>query len=77
MRAYRNEVWDMFGNYFTKHKIRVISRYENTVADSLVVVAGKFKTPTVGQEIIRLILGTDPPYQIIPNTGKFLKMICK
>ena len=19
MRAYRNEVWDMFGNYFTKH----------------------------------------------------------
>ena len=24
MRAYRNEVWDMFGNYFTEHKIRVI-----------------------------------------------------
>ena len=26
MRAYRNEVWDMFGNYFIEHKIRVIHR---------------------------------------------------
>ena len=26
MRAYRNEVWDMFGNYFTEHKIIVIPR---------------------------------------------------
>ena len=48
MRDYRNEVWDMFGNHFTEHKIRVIPRYENIVADSLVVVAGKFKTPTAG-----------------------------
>ena len=38
----------MFGNYFTEHKIRVIPRYENTVVDSLVVAAGKFKTPIVG-----------------------------
>ena len=26
MRAYMNEVWDMFGNYFTEHKIRVVPR---------------------------------------------------
>ena len=49
MRAYRNEVWYIFGNYFTEHKIRVIPRYENTVADSLVVATGQFKTPTAGQ----------------------------
>ena len=48
MRDYTNEAWDMFGNYFTEQKIRVIPRYENMVADSLVVAAGKFKTPTAG-----------------------------
>ena len=35
----------MFGNYFIEHRIRVIPRYENTVDDSLVVAASKFKTP--------------------------------
>ena len=49
MRAYRNEMWDMFGNYFTEHTIRVVPKYENIVADSLVVAARKFKTPIVGQ----------------------------
>ena len=50
MRAYRNEVWDMIGNLFTEYTIKVIPRYENTVADSLAVVAGKFKTPSAGQK---------------------------
>ena len=49
MRAYRNEVWDMFGNYFIEYKIRVIPRIENMVGDSLVVVVGKFKTPIASQ----------------------------
>ena len=48
MRAYRNEVWDMIGNLFTEHTIQMVSRHENTVADSLAVVAGKFKTPIAG-----------------------------
>ena len=46
----------MFGNYFTEHKIRVIPRYEITVADSLDVSIGKFKTPNVGQRKYKLIL---------------------
>ena len=50
MRAYRNEVWDMIGNFFTEHTIKVVPRYENTVVDSLEVSAGKFKTPSVGQK---------------------------
>ena len=49
MRAYSNEVWDMFGNYFIEHTMRGVPRYENTVVDSLAVAAGKFKTPTTGQ----------------------------
>ena len=48
MRAYRNEVWDMIGNFFTEHTIQVVSRNENTVADSLAVAARKFKTPIAG-----------------------------
>ena len=50
MRAYRNEVWDMIGNFFTEHTIQVVSRHENIVADSLAVAAGKFKTPIAGQK---------------------------
>ena len=48
MRAYRNEVWDMIGNFFTEHTIKVIPKYKNTVADSLVVTTEKFKTPSAG-----------------------------
>ena len=49
MRPYRNEVWDMFGNYFTEHSVQLIPRYDNTVADSLATAAGKFETPTTGK----------------------------
>ena len=45
MRAYRNEVWDMFGNYFTKHKIRVVPTIDNQVVDSFATTTGNFKTP--------------------------------
>ena len=45
MRAYRNEVLDMLGNFFTDHRIQVIPRHENLVVDSLAVAAGKFETP--------------------------------
>src|SRR5882757_1936665 len=49
MRAYRNEVWDMFGNFFIEHTIQVVPRHENSVADSLAVAIGKFETPVAGQ----------------------------
>ena len=39
MRAYRNEVWDMLGNFFTEYKVRVISRRENQLVDSLATTA--------------------------------------
>ena len=67
MRAYRNEVWDMFGNYFNEHMIRVVCRYENTMDDSLVVVAGKFKTLTVGQRKYKVDIANRPS---IPNNSK-------
>ena len=63
MRDYRNEVWDMFGNYFTQHKIRVIPRYENMVDDSLAIAAGKFKTPTHGQRKYKVDIVNIPSIQ--------------
>ena len=44
MMAYINEVWDIFGNYFTEHKFKVIPRRENGVVDSLAKTTSKFKT---------------------------------
>ena len=67
MRAYRNEVWDMFGNYFTEHKIRVIPRYENTIADSFDVDVGKFKTPTASQRKYKVDIVSRPS---IPENSK-------
>ena len=49
MRAYMNEVWDMFGNYFTEHSIKVVPRYNNIVVDSLAIATGKFKITTAGK----------------------------
>ena len=58
----------MFGNYFIEHKIIVIPRYENTVVDSLVVVAGKFKTSTIGQRKYKVDIVNRPS---IPNKSKY------
>ena len=71
MRAYRNEVWNMFGNYFTEHKIRVIPRYENTVDDSLDVDVGKFKTPTASQRKYKVDIVNRPS---IPDNSKYWKV---
>ena len=47
--SYMNEMWDMFGKYFTEHSVKVIPRYDNTVVNSLAISAGKIKTPTIGK----------------------------
>ena len=68
MRAYRNDVWDMFGNYFTEHKVQVIPRYENTMADSLETAAGKFENPTVGKRKYKVDIVNRPS---IPDNTKY------
>ena len=42
MRAYRNEVWGMLGNFFTEHRVMVIPRIQNNIAYSLDFAAGDF-----------------------------------
>ena len=71
MRAYRNEVWDMFGNYFTEHTIKVVPRYENMVADSLAVAAGKFKNPNPGQREYQVDIVNRPS---IPDNSKYCQV---
>ena len=50
MRAYRNEVWEMFENYFIEHKIRVVPIIDNQVADYFPTTAGNFKTRIYSQK---------------------------
>ena len=71
MRDYRNEVWDMFGNYFTEHKIRVIHGIENMPAYYFPVAAGKFKIPTFSQKDYKVADVNTPS---IPNNGKYWKV---
>ena len=43
MRAYENEVWDLFGNFFTEHRNFLILREQNIIADTLFTSASTFK----------------------------------
>ena len=71
MRVYRNEVWDILGNIFTKHRVRVISRIQNKIVDSLATTTGNFK----------ILVYPDGKYKIevvnrpfIPNNSKYWKV---
>ena len=72
MRSYQNEVWDMFGNYFTEHSIQVIPRYDNTVADSLETANGKFETPTTCKRKYKVDIVNRPS---LPENTKFGKVL--
>ena len=61
----------MFGNYFTKHKIRVVPRIENQVVHSLDIAAGKFKTPIYSQKKYKAKV-VNRAY--IPNNSKYWKV---
>jgi hypothetical protein len=45
LRAYRNEVWDLVDSFFLAFNVSIVPREENTVVDSLVVSASKFRVP--------------------------------
>jgi hypothetical protein len=45
LRSYRNEVWDLVENFFSKYDISFIPQEENYVADSLTVSASNFRIP--------------------------------
>ena len=47
MRAYRNEVSDMLGNFFNEHRVIVIPIIQNRIIDSLETVAGNFKIDVI------------------------------
>ena len=68
MRTYRNEVWDMLGNFFTEHTIQVVPRVDNLVADSLVVSTGRFETPMTSQKEYQVDILNRPS---IPDNSKY------
>ena len=68
MMAYINEVWDIFGNYFTEHKFRVIPRRENGVVDSLAKIDSKFKTLLYSRKKYKVEVVNRPS---IPDNSKY------
>ena len=71
MKAYQNEVWDMFKNYFTKHTVQVIPRYKNMVVDSLATAAEKFEAPTARKRKYKVDFVNRPS---IPNNTRYWKV---
>jgi ribonuclease HI len=45
LRAYINEVWDLVDSFFLDFNISFVPREDNTVTDSFVVLATKFRVP--------------------------------
>ena len=68
MRAFQNEVWDMFRNIFNEHTVQVIPRDENTIVEYLATVVGKFEAPTVGKRKYKVEIVNRPS---IPNNTKY------
>ena len=58
----------MFRNYFIEHKVQMIPRYDNTVADSLETTAGKFETHTSGKRKYKVDI-VNRPY--IPDNTRY------
>ena len=71
MRAYRNEVWDMFDNFFIEYAVKVVPRTENTVVYFLAVAAGKFGAPTAKQKEHKVYVRNRPA---IPNNSRHWKV---
>jgi hypothetical protein len=45
LKSYRNEVWDLIDSFFLDFNISFVSREENMMVDSLVVLASNFRVP--------------------------------
>ena len=68
MRAYRNEFWDMLGNFFTKHTVMVIPRIQNQIADYLATIAGNFRVPIYSNKKYKIEVVNRPS---IPDNFKY------
>ena len=71
MRAYRNEVWNMLGNFFIKHKVMVIPKMQKQVADSLANTIGNFKVPIYSNKKYKMEIVNGPS---IPGKYKYWKV---
>ena len=71
MREYRNEVWDMLGNFFNEHRVMVIPIIQNKVTYSLATTNGNFKIPVYSNKKYKIELVNRP---FIPNNSKYWKV---
>ena len=68
MRAYKNEVLDMLGNFFSEHRVMVIPRVENRIADSLATIARNVKIPIYSNKKYKIEVVDIPS---IPDNSKY------
>ena len=68
MRAYRNEVWDMLGKFFNEHRVLVIPRIQNKIADPLASIVGDFKIPFYPNRTYEIEV-VNRPY--VPDNSKY------
>ena len=60
MRAYQNEVCDLFSNLFSEHEISLVPREENIIADSLATIASAFIIPIYANEKYEIVVRHRP-----------------
>ena len=68
MRAYKNEVWDMLGNFFSEHRVMVIPRIENMIVDSLATTTGNLKILIYSNKKYKIEVVNRPS---IPENSKY------
>ena len=68
MRAYRNEVWDMLGNFFNEHRVIVIPIIQNKITYSLAIAAGNFKIHVYSNRKYKIEVVNRPS---IPDNSKY------
>ena len=71
MRAYRNEVWDMLGNFFNEHRVMVILRIQKRITDALATTAGNFNIPIYSNKNYKIGFVNRPS---IPENSKYQKL---
>ena len=61
MTTYRNEVWDMLGNFFNEHRVMVIPIIQNKIIESLDTTTRNFKIHVYSNKKYEIEVVNRPP----------------
>jgi len=52
MRAYKNEVFDILGNFFLEYNLMLISRFKNIIVDSLATATSGYQPFPIPNSVV-------------------------